>query len=180
MRRHEDHVTAAGLGRFDDAQIRRRMHARLARAFDTRAARGLLDFLQMLARLALAAILKVHGWFDHYFGQLPAYWQANGYPQASAPFDGLPADASNPAYNGTTTPGTQTVQAFHLATECIENLSPSWDEAHEDWNIQFPTSSTAMMNGFVYNAAAFAIHSNAAGLRRWLETTKGDAHGHPH
>ena len=24
------------------------------------------------------------------------------------------------------------------------------------------------------------IHSNAAGLRRWLETTKGDAHGHPH
>jgi glyoxylase-like metal-dependent hydrolase (beta-lactamase superfamily II) len=24
------------------------------------------------------------------------------------------------------------------------------------------------------------IHSNAAGLRRWLETTKGDAHGHQH
>jgi glyoxylase-like metal-dependent hydrolase (beta-lactamase superfamily II) len=24
------------------------------------------------------------------------------------------------------------------------------------------------------------IHSNAAGLRRWLETTKGDAHGHEH
>jgi len=24
------------------------------------------------------------------------------------------------------------------------------------------------------------IHSNAAGLRRWLETTKGDPHGHPH
>ena len=24
------------------------------------------------------------------------------------------------------------------------------------------------------------IHSNAAGLRRWLETTKGDQHGHPH
>jgi phospholipase C len=111
--------------------------------------------------------------FDHYFGQLPAYWQANAYPQATAPFDGLPANASNPAYNGTTTPGTQTVPAFHLATECIENLSPSWDEAHQDWNLQFPTSGSAMMNGFVYNAASFAIHSNAAGANPQFTDTAG-------
>src|ERR1700757_3614694 len=88
--------------------------------------------------------------FDTYFGQLPAYWQANGYPQAGAQFDGMPANASNPAYNGTTIPGPPMVNAFHLATACTENLSPSWDESHEDWNLQFPTNSTAKMDGFVF------------------------------
>lgn len=109
--------------------------------------------------------------FDTYFGQLPAYWAANGFP--SQQFDGLPANATNPAYNGTTTPGTTTVSAFHLATECMENLSPSWDESHEDWNLQNPTSSTPMMNGFVYNAAAFAIDSNAAGANPQYTDTQG-------
>jgi phospholipase C len=98
--------------------------------------------------------------FDTYFGQLPAYWQANGYPQASQPFNGLPANASNPAYNGTTTPGTTTVPAYHTATECIEDLTPSWDESHEDWNLQFPISSTALNNGYVYNAAVYASAQN--------------------
>ena len=46
---------------------------------------------------------------DSYFGQLPAYWAANGYPAQE--FDGLPANASNPSFDGTTT-----VSAFHLAT----------------------------------------------------------------
>ena len=111
--------------------------------------------------------------FDNYFGQLPAYWQANGYPQARGQFDGLPANASNPAYNGTTVPGTTMVNAFHLATECTEDLTPSWNESHEDWNLQFPTSSTAKMDGFVYNAAAFAIHSNAAGANPPYSDTAG-------
>jgi len=112
---------------------------------------------------------------DSYFGQLPAYWQANGYPQSTQqpPFDGLPANASNPAYNGTTIPGPAKVNAFHLATECIENLSPSWDESHEDWNLQFPTDSTAKMDGFVYNAASFAIHENANGANPPYTDTTG-------
>ncbi len=91
---------------------------------------------------------------DTYFGQLPAYWAANGYPQATQKpaFDGLPANASNPSYNGTTT-----VRAYHLATECIQGISPSWNESHMDWNRNAPTSSTATMDGFVYNAAHFAL-----------------------
>jgi len=93
---------------------------------------------------------------DTYFGQLPAYWAANGYP--SQPFNGMPAKASNPAYQGS-----GTVYAFHLATECIENLSPSWNESHVDWNRNHPTSGTAAMDGFVYNAANFAINENAGG-----------------
>ena len=98
---------------------------------------------------------------DTYLGQLPAYWQANGYP--SQQFDGMPANASNPTYDGT-----GTVTAFHLATECFENLSPSWDESHLDWNLRDPTSSTGTMDGFVYNAAKFAIDSgyyDTAGIR---------------
>ncbi len=99
--------------------------------------------------------------FDTYFGQLPAYWQANGYP--SQGFDGMPANASNPNYSGT-----GAVSAFHLATECFENLTPSWDESHLDWNLSNPTSNTATMDGFVYNAAKFAIdegYTDTAGIR---------------
>jgi phospholipase C len=98
---------------------------------------------------------------DTAFGQLPAYWSANGFPAQQ--FDGMPANASNPSFDGTTT-----VSAFHLATECYDNLTPSWDESHLDWNLQDPTSSTASMNGFVYNAGKFAMDSgyaDTAGLR---------------
>src|SRR5271165_7131209 len=71
--------------------------------------------------------------FDTYFGQLPAYWAANGFPAQQ--LDGMPANASNPGYNGALA-----VPAYHLATECIELLSPSWDESHLDWNLQDPSS----------------------------------------
>jgi phospholipase C len=96
--------------------------------------------------------------FDNYFGQLPAYWNANGYPQAAQqpPFDGIPANASNPSYDGTTS-----VVAYHVATECVQNLSPSWNESHVDWNRSQPTSATAAMDGFVYNAAKYAMDAPA-------------------
>src|ERR1700730_4435589 len=87
--------------------------------------------------------------FDTYFGQLPAYWQANGFPGQQ--FDGIPTNASKPSYDGTSM-----VPAFHVATECTQNLSPSWNESHVDWNRTSPTSSTATMDGFVYNAAVYA------------------------
>lgn len=94
--------------------------------------------------------------FDHYFGQLPGYWAANGYPMQQ--FDGIPANASNPGW----TAGAS-VRAYHLATECVENLSPSWDESHLDWNLEKPLSGTPAMNGFVWNAANFAVNENKAG-----------------
>src|SRR5262249_17982043 len=57
--------------------------------------------------------------FDSYFSQLPAYWAANGYP--SQQVDVPPNGASNPGFAGA-----PNVTSFHLATDCIENLSPSW------------------------------------------------------
>ena len=98
---------------------------------------------------------------DTYFGQLPAYWAANGFPAQQ--FDGMPTGASNPGFNGA-----PPVSDFHLATECVENLTPSWDESHLDWNLNDPTSSTATLDGFVYNAAKFGQdegYFDTAGIR---------------
>ncbi|HZQ67461.1 MAG TPA: alkaline phosphatase family protein [Terriglobales bacterium] len=90
--------------------------------------------------------------FDHYFGKLPAYWAANGFPSQS--FDGLPANASNPAQTGT-----GTISSFHLRTVCVQNMSPGWNESHVDWNRTDPTSATGLMDGFVTSAAAFALNA---------------------
>ncbi len=110
--------------------------------------------------------------FDHYFGALREYWAENGYPDQ--PLDGLPQFnnpsqplASNlgcdPAYPFVTSPApftnctidssSPTVQSYHLITQCVENPSPSWNEAHVDWNVNTPLSSTATMDGFVKTAA---------------------------
>jgi phospholipase C len=99
--------------------------------------------------------------FDTYFGQLPAYWAANGYPQTA---DGLPAGVSIPSYSGTP----PTVSPFHVQTECIDNLSPSWNESHVDWNLNHPTSPTATMDGYAYNAGKYATdngYTDTAGER---------------
>ena len=104
--------------------------------------------------------------FDSYFGQLPVYWAANGFP--SQQFDGIPKNASNPNVSGS-----GTVSAFHFSTECIENLSPSWNESHLDWNLQAPSSGTPALNGFVWNAANYAKNQNAAGATPPLTDTAG-------
>ena len=87
--------------------------------------------------------------FDTYFGSLPAYWQSQNL--SSQALDGLPANASNPAFGGV-----GTVSAFHLATVCTQNTSPFWNESHRDWNLSNPVSSTPTMDGFVTTAANYA------------------------
>src|SRR5439155_13792791 len=100
--------------------------------------------------------------FDHYFGQLRQYWAQNGYADVS--FDGLPqfnptsgltplqgpaptnqgCDPALPPPNRcTVNANSPMVTSFELMTECIENTSPSWNEAHNDWNIYDPTCPKA-------------------------------------
>jgi len=111
--------------------------------------------------------------FDHYFGELRAYWAANGYPDES--YDGLPQfnptsgepplygpapnnPGCDPAYpppndcvNDSNSPK---IRSGHLLTQCTENTSPSWNEAHTDWDINDPTGDNpAALNGFVFSAA---------------------------
>jgi len=100
--------------------------------------------------------------FDTYFGQLSAYWAANGIPQQ--PFDGMPPGASNQGCDPTSpAPGfcriganSQPVSAFHLQTACIELVSPGWNESHVDLNHAAPASGSAVMDGFVQSAGGFA------------------------
>jgi len=112
--------------------------------------------------------------FDHYFGALPEYWAANGFPAQQ--FDGL-AQFNSPAGAAPSIPSCNpadpfsasslTVQdcvfdtnhqvgSFHMISMCEENPSPSWDETHVDWNYADqigPVSSTFLGNGFAWTAA---------------------------
>ncbi len=109
---------------------------------------------------------------DSYFGAMRAYWAANG--TADQAFDGLPQfnppanPALAPAVPGCN-PATSTptfchvdpatgdvgppVPSFHFQTMCVENPSPSWDEAHGDWNASDPVSATPTLDGFARTAA---------------------------
>lgn len=111
--------------------------------------------------------------FDTYFGQLPAYWAANGY--SSQTFDGIPANASNPSYSPSG-PGTP-IPAFHVATMCIDNLSPSWDESHLDWSLSEPIGPTATLDGFAWNGGKYATdlgYQDTLGQRAMGYYTGGD------
>ena len=86
--------------------------------------------------------------FDSYFGHLNGYRTSKGLP---ADVDGTPADASNPSYDGS-----RQITPFHMRSMCSENLTPSWNESHVDWNRNDPLSPTPKMDGFVREAAGFA------------------------
>jgi phospholipase C len=108
---------------------------------------------------------------DNYFGAMRQYWAQKGYPDQS--FDGLPqfnpASGPHPLYGAAPAlPGcnpadappsdciwdpTNLVASFHLETVCTENTSPSWNEAHVDWNYQDQVGKyPAKNNGFVKTA----------------------------
>lgn len=101
----------------------------------------------------ILVMLQENRSFDHYFGHLPAYWQAHGFPQATngTTLDGEPATASNIDPNGSS------VTAYNVQSACTENPSPSWNESHVDRNRSNPTDSTnAPMDGFLQTAAGDA------------------------
>jgi phospholipase C len=110
---------------------------------------------------------------DHYFGYMRAYWAANGIADQS--FDGLPqfnpasgiaplqgpaptnpgCDPSNPNGSDWCTPDANNlVTSFHMQSVCTEELSPFWNESHQDWNDSFsyPNTIGEQLNGFVESA----------------------------
>ena len=109
---------------------------------------------------------------DQYFGALRAYWKANGFADRS--FDGLPQfnpssglpplyappptnlgcdPAFPPPADCTVDSSSPVVASYHLITQCTENTSPSWNESHEDWNLNNPLSATPTLDGYVWTAA---------------------------
>jgi phospholipase C len=109
--------------------------------------------------------------FDHYFGALREYWAQNGYPDQS--FDGLPqfnpssgiaplkgpapaipgCDPNSPPPSDCVFAVNNPVTSYHLITQCIENPSPSWNEAHVDWGYyDLVGEMPPALNGFVWAA----------------------------
>jgi phospholipase C len=112
---------------------------------------------------------------DNWLGALRQYWAANGIPDQS--FDGLPqfnpTTGEAPLYSAPpTNPGCNPndpmpddcvldtsvkIASFHMKTVCDENTSPSWNEAHVDWNYGDQVGKyAAQNNGFVHTAAGDA------------------------
>jgi phospholipase C len=112
---------------------------------------------------------------DNYFGAMRQYWAQNGIPDQS--FDGLPqfnpTSGAAPLYSPPPAlPGcnpadpmpsacvwdpTNTVASFHMISVCNENTSPSWNEAHVDYNFGDQVGTRpALNNGFVHTAAGDA------------------------
>jgi phospholipase C len=124
---------------------------------------------------------------DSYFGAMRQYWADNHIPDQS--FDGLPqfnptsgiaplygpppalpgcnpADPFNPTdpllSSDCVWDPTTLVPSFHFITACNENTSPSWNEAHVDWNYNDQVGNyKAKNNGFVWTAAHDARTNSA-------------------
>jgi phospholipase C len=108
---------------------------------------------------------------DSYFGALRQYWAQNGIPDES--FDGLPqfnptsgqaplqgiapsdpgCNPADPYPSDCIFDTANPVTSYHFQTECVENPSPSWNEAHYDWDYNDPVgTSPPKFNGFVWTA----------------------------
>jgi phospholipase C len=117
-------------------------------------------------------LLQENRSLDNYLGELRQYWAENGIADQS--FDGLPqfnpttgatplqgpapsipgCNPSDPAPSDCIPDPSNPVTSFHLNTMCTENTSPSWDEAHNDWDYTDDVGNNAATNnGFVYTAA---------------------------
>ncbi len=113
---------------------------------------------------------------DHYFGAMLSYWSTNGYGTNGQTFNGLaqfnpPVNGVTPAaptvpgcaagtWAGTCSPdASDPISSFHLESACMENQSPFWNEAHNQWDYADPTGSSPgdlsnpPLNGFAFTAA---------------------------
>jgi phospholipase C len=109
---------------------------------------------------------------DDYFGAMRQYWAENNIPDQS--FDGLPqfnpvsgipplkgpvpalagCNPADPMPSDCVYDTSNLVPSFHMNTVCNENTSPSWNEAHVDWNrLDQVGKYPAKNNGFVWTAA---------------------------
>jgi len=87
--------------------------------------------------------------FDNYFGQMNAYRASLGLPQSVD-------DLSTGTYKNLNSSGTAYIYPYHFTTVCEDNISPSWNESHVDFNRYDPTSSTGLNDGFAYTGGKFA------------------------
>src|SRR5690348_16920962 len=100
--------------------------------------------------------------FDHYFGQMTAYRQANGIPINGAP--AMIDDESTGAFSNISPATGAMIAPYHTGSVCTEDLTPDWTESHINFDRLNPAaaSSTSPMDGFV--TMGFNISQAAAKL----------------
>jgi phospholipase C len=100
-----------------------------------------------------------NGYHDQSFDGLPQFNPTSGAPPLKGPAPSLPGcNPADPPPSACVWDTSHTVTSFHFSTVCNENTSPSWDEAHVDWNYgdQVGRYPPAKNNGFVHTAAGDA------------------------
>ncbi|MGA8273711.1 MAG: alkaline phosphatase family protein [Candidatus Sulfotelmatobacter sp.] len=89
-------------------------------------------------------------------------------PGCDPAFPYIPPSGTMPAQNTTCIVDSNSplVPSFHMQSVCTEELSPFWNEAHRDWNIDFdyPNTINWLGNGFVKagadDARQYPLQSN--------------------
>jgi phospholipase C len=107
--------------------------------------------------------------FESYFGKLNDYRASLGLPTN---VDGIPAAGFT-----NKDPGGTPVASFHFQTMCIENVTPSWNESHHDVNWHNASADIGLMDGFVNQAAGYAVgngHFDTRGVRAMGYYTAAD------
>lgn len=108
--------------------------------------------------------------FDHYFAKLKEYRQGIGF---STDIDETPANVALIGYKTNSL-----IAPFHLTTECVEDLSPFWNEDHVDFNLHDPLSDIPKLDGFAYTAGKFASDENNKGHGPYTDTVGYRAMGY--
>jgi len=99
--------------------------------------------------------------FDHYFGHLNEYRASLGL---STDVDDLSnaGTVSMPSWNGT-----GNISPYHLQTQCLGDLTPSWQESHNMVNLSSPDEgkwgNPPPMNGFASMQGGYAEHDPSSG-----------------
>lgn len=117
-------------------------------------------------------ILQENRSFDHYFGQMTAFRQANGIP-----INGSPAtieDESAGTFSNFSPATGANIASYHTGSVCTEDLTPDWTESHKNFDRLNPAGASASspMDGFV--SLAFQISQFASTLG--IHMTDQDGH----
>ncbi len=110
----------------------------------------------------IVVMMQENRGFDHYFGHLNEYRTAKGLPADVDDLSKVPAGFSVPSWNGS-----GNIPLYHMITQCIGDVTPSWLESHYDVNLSSPNEGSwgnpPPMNGFAYEAGGYATHDPTSG-----------------
>jgi phospholipase C len=99
--------------------------------------------------------------FDEYFGHLNEYRTSLGLPVDVDDLSNV-GNVSLPSWNNS-----GNISPYHMVTQCIGDVTPSWQESHNDINLTSPNEGSwgdpPPMNGFAAMAGGYAAHDPTSG-----------------